>query len=219
MARNKHPEETKNLILETATWLFLEKGYDHTSIQDIIDNLGGLSKGAIYHHFKSKEEIMWAVGDRFYAGTEKSMKDVSAKKELNGRAKLKQMFYLSLFSEEQDRMFQMMPDMMKNSQLLVMYLRNSVQHEAPEMVQKILKEGIEDGSIQVEYPEELSEVLMLVANLWMNPTVYPTEPEDAIRKMKFFQYMMRQLGLDIIGDDMVERMDELLSIYEEHREK
>ena len=53
MARNKHPEETVNLILETATRLFMEKGYEHTSIQDIIDNLGGLSKGAIYHHFKS----------------------------------------------------------------------------------------------------------------------------------------------------------------------
>ena len=50
MARNKHPEETVNLILETAARLFMEKGYEHTSIQDIINNLGGLSKGAIYHH-------------------------------------------------------------------------------------------------------------------------------------------------------------------------
>ena len=64
MARNKHPEETVNLILEAATRLFMEKGYEHTSIQDIINNLGGLSKGAIYHHFKSKEDILEAVTDR-----------------------------------------------------------------------------------------------------------------------------------------------------------
>ena len=57
MARNKHPEETVNLILDVAFRLFMEKGYEHTSIQDIIDHLGGLSKGAIYHHFKSKEDI------------------------------------------------------------------------------------------------------------------------------------------------------------------
>ena len=61
MARNKYPEATKKLIIETAGRLFLEKGYEHTSIQDIIDNLGGLSKGAIYHHFKSKEEIIGEV--------------------------------------------------------------------------------------------------------------------------------------------------------------
>ena len=52
MARNKYPEQTVNKILDTAYRLFTEKGYERTSIQDIIDNLGGLSKGAIYHHFK-----------------------------------------------------------------------------------------------------------------------------------------------------------------------
>ena len=64
MARNKHPEETVNLILDVAFRLFMKKGYEHTSIQDIIDQLGGLSKGAIYHHFKSKEDILVAVTDR-----------------------------------------------------------------------------------------------------------------------------------------------------------
>ena len=47
MARNKNPEETVNRILDTAYRLFLEKGYEQTSIQDIINHLGGLSKGAI----------------------------------------------------------------------------------------------------------------------------------------------------------------------------
>lgn len=64
MARNKHPEETVSRILDVSFRLFMEKGYEHTSIQNIIDNLGGLSKGAIYHHFKSKEDILVAVTDR-----------------------------------------------------------------------------------------------------------------------------------------------------------
>ena len=58
MSRNKYPEETVERILDTAQRLFLEKGYEQTTIQDITDNLGGLTKGAIYHHFKSKEEII-----------------------------------------------------------------------------------------------------------------------------------------------------------------
>ena len=58
MARNKHPEETVNRIVDVASRLFLEKGYNQTSIQDIVDHLGSLSKGAIYHHFKSKLDIM-----------------------------------------------------------------------------------------------------------------------------------------------------------------
>ena len=41
MARNKYPEQTVELILETARRLFLEKGYEATTIQDIVDGLGG----------------------------------------------------------------------------------------------------------------------------------------------------------------------------------
>ena len=66
MARNKYPEITVEKILDAAQRLFLEKGYDNTTIQDIVDELGGLTKGAVYHHFKSKEEIMDAVGDRMF---------------------------------------------------------------------------------------------------------------------------------------------------------
>ena len=66
MARNKYPEVTEERILEAAQRLFLEKGYDNTTIQDIVDQLGGLTKGAVYHHFKSKEEILDEVSDRMF---------------------------------------------------------------------------------------------------------------------------------------------------------
>ena len=59
MARNKHPEETVAKILDVSMRLFTEQGYEHTTIQDIVDALG-MSKGAIYHHFKGKEEILLA---------------------------------------------------------------------------------------------------------------------------------------------------------------
>ena len=49
MARNKYPEVTVERILDVSQRLFLEKGYDNTTIQDIVDELGGLSKGAIYY--------------------------------------------------------------------------------------------------------------------------------------------------------------------------
>ena len=54
MARNKYPEITEKRILDAALKLFMEKGYEQTTIQDIVNELGDLSKGAVYHHFKSK---------------------------------------------------------------------------------------------------------------------------------------------------------------------
>ncbi len=67
MARNKYPEVTVDKILEVSERLFLEKGYDNTTIQNIVDELGGLTKGAVYHHFKSKEEIMDALGSKMFS--------------------------------------------------------------------------------------------------------------------------------------------------------
>lgn len=106
MARNKYPEETVARILDVSLKLFLEKGYENTTIQDIIDALGNLSKGAIYHHFKSKEDILEAVCDqRLFAGVEALMNEVVTDKRLNGREKLTRMFTASLQNTEQGKFF------------------------------------------------------------------------------------------------------------------
>ena len=83
MARNKYPEITEERILQAAERLFLEKGYDNTTIQDIVDALGDLTKGAVYHHFKSKEDIMEAVGDRMFVRNN-PFAEAAARKDLNG---------------------------------------------------------------------------------------------------------------------------------------
>ena len=83
MARNKYPEITEEKILDVAMRLFLEKGYDNTTIQDIVDGLGGLTKGAIYHHFKSKEEIIEALGDKLFFDNNPFV-TVQKQKSLNG---------------------------------------------------------------------------------------------------------------------------------------
>ena len=48
--------ETQDLIINTSFELFYEKGYNATSIPDIMKKTS-LSKGAFYHHFKNKHEI------------------------------------------------------------------------------------------------------------------------------------------------------------------
>lgn len=52
--------ETRERILEAAARLFTTKGYEATSVQEIAEALG-LSKAALYHHFRSKEEILYEI--------------------------------------------------------------------------------------------------------------------------------------------------------------
>ncbi len=49
-------------ILRTAARLFQQRGYDATSMSDVAAALK-LSKGGLYHHFKSKDEILFHLMD------------------------------------------------------------------------------------------------------------------------------------------------------------
>ena len=66
MPRNKYPEETVQKILDASLKLFLEKGYEETTVLDIISEMGGLTRGAFYHHFKSKEEVFDALCEKLF---------------------------------------------------------------------------------------------------------------------------------------------------------
>lgn len=153
MARNKHPEETVEKILDVASRLFLEKGYEHTSIQDIINNLGGLSKGAIYHHFKSKEDILIAVTDRMTMESNQGLAKIRDASAMNGKEKLQEIFKASINRPVQNDIFTVAPDFQNNPRLLDSLLRETVEVVAPYYILPIIKEGIEDGSIRTEFPE------------------------------------------------------------------
>ena len=154
MARNKHPEETVNLILDVATRLFMEKGYEHTSIQDIIDNLGGLSKGAIYHHFKSKEDILVAVTDRMTEESNRVLESIRDRTDLTGREKLKTIFKESILRPVQNDIFTTAPNLGNNPRLLYSIFSETVNEAAPGYIQPIIEQGIADGSIRAEYSAE-----------------------------------------------------------------
>ena len=53
----------RQAILDTAEALFFQRGYEETSVQDIL-NAMGLSKGGFYHHFESKMSVLEAVSAR-----------------------------------------------------------------------------------------------------------------------------------------------------------
>lgn len=213
MARNKYPEETVNLILDTATRLFVQKGYERTSIQDIINNLGGLSKGAIYHHFKSKEEILIAVTNKMTEVSNKMLFKIRNAPNMTGKEKLKKLLEDSLNRPVHDEIFSAAPNIKSSPALVSSILMESVETVAPEYVLPIIKQGIEDGSIQTEYPEELAELIMLVGNVWLDPMVFDDDPEKIYRKCVMYDKMLRGFGLDIVDDSMFERLHSLTEMY------
>ncbi|MEZ3434522.1 MAG: TetR/AcrR family transcriptional regulator [Lachnospiraceae bacterium] len=217
MARNKQPEETVNLILDVSFRLFMEKGYEHTSIQDIIDHLGGLSKGAIYHHFKSKEDILVAVTDRMTAESNQMLAEIRDRADLDGKEKLKRIFKDSINRPVQNDIFTIAPDFHSNSKLLFSLLHDTIENVAPNYILPILRQGIADGSIETDYPEQLAELILLAANVWMNPMIFDSSEEESFRKFMILGQMLKGFGLDIMDSEMLERLTELTAIYRKNK--
>src|SRR3954451_3005972 len=60
-------EATRRQLVEVATRLFTEQGYDDTSTEQVLRE-AGVSRGSLYHHFDSKERLFEAVVEHVEAG-------------------------------------------------------------------------------------------------------------------------------------------------------
>lgn len=213
MARNKYPEVTVERILDAAQHLFLEKGYDNTTIQDIVDELDGLTKGAVYHHFRSKEEIMDAVGDRMFRENNPFLA-VMERKDLNGLQKLREMVRRNQSDQARSKMNIESLPILKNPRVLAGMIESNRKVLTP-YFQKLIEEGNRDGSIRTEYAPELAELIPLLTSLWLAPTVYPATAEGMMRKFRFIREMLEKMGVPVLDDELMSMAEEYFQEIEE----
>lgn len=206
MARNKYPEITEERILDAAQRLFLEKGYESTTIQDIVDELGGLTKGAVYHHFKSKEEIMDAVGDRMFL-EHNPFEAVRGRSDLNGLEKLREAIRLNQADGARTTMTAQSIPLTRNPRVLVGMIDSNRRILTP-YFQELIEEGNRDGSIHTEYAKEIAELLPLLTSLWLLPSVFPATKEEMRRKFSFIGEMMEKMGVPLFDDTIQRLVDE-----------
>lgn len=74
--KSKDREERRNEFVGVAQKLFLEKGFDNTSVHDIVTTVG-VAQGTFYYHFASKREIVCAVTEKIVSGTQKRLSEIS----------------------------------------------------------------------------------------------------------------------------------------------
>jgi len=73
---------TREYIIDKAFELFLQHNYESVSISQIIESIG-MTKGAIYHHFSSKEDLFKAVIDKYLIFPDFTKENINSLSELN----------------------------------------------------------------------------------------------------------------------------------------
>ena len=218
MPRNKYPEETVQKILEVSLKLFMEKGYENTTVLDIVDHLGGLTRGAFYHHFKSKEEVIDALTDKMFRENNPFEK-VRQEKGLNGLQKLQMIMNDTTVESDYRKISAQAVSLLENPKFLAEFIEGNKKVLVP-AYQELIEEGIEDGSIQNEYPKQTAEILSFLTNFWMVPTVFPFTPKEGVARLKMVKEISAFLGVPIIDDELLEKLERSIEeLGEEEQEK
>ncbi|KJR97461.1 MAG: hypothetical protein VR65_24125 [Desulfobulbaceae bacterium BRH_c16a] len=177
----KKAEERREEIIEAASELFLVKGYDRTTMKDVMGQLQ-IAKGTIYHYFKSKEELLDAVLDSLVASLVRQMQEILDRSQGNALERLR---YLILNSAAADSHDQEMLDNLHrpgNAGMHIRLLAKLISLQAP-LYGKLIRQGCDEGIFSTRYPLESAELILAAIQFLTDMGIYPWTEEQLTRRI------------------------------------
>jgi len=210
MKKKLTPQERKSQIIQTSLQLFAVKGYENTTVNNIIEG-AGISKGGFYHHYNSKEALLEDIVQMLIGDVAAIFEEVVARDDLSALEKTNE-YIRRVNTYKGDKMVEVAAFLSelysggKNVLLESKIYDFARKHVAPVMKQIILQ-GVEEGSFKTEFPEEAAETyvkLFIMQQQEISDLFYEAlhERDEEIletikRKYKFFQKLLEDiLGLE-----------------------
>ena len=160
VGNSKEAEERKKEILDVAEELFTAKGYESTSTTDILERVG-IARGTLYYHFKSKEEILDALIERIIQGMVNNIRLALSDKS----TALQKLISFVGAMKVDSAIGKEITDYAHKPQNALMHqkIQNSLLEVLTPIAAEIIKEGIKEGIVSTDYPEEAAEILCAAA--------------------------------------------------------
>ncbi len=156
---NKHEqrsEETRSRILKAAEVCFAQSGYDGTSVAQICQ-AAGVSKGALYHHFSSKEELYLALMHNDLAGKKALFGEaVAAGRDCRDRLRRLTAVFFDLPRQSREVARLVRRDINIFGEPARDELVRAYQSSLPELIEGVIRDGIRDGELAPADPRLLS---------------------------------------------------------------
>ena len=189
----KEAKERRNEILDAAERLFGTKGYDHTSTNDILNEVG-IARGTLYYHFKSKEDILDAMIERITQRLIARARGIARQKEVP----FLQRFTLVIGALNVDG------PLGNEIMELVHKPQNALMHQKMQermlsgvnpLITELVEEGIESGFFKTDYPAESVEMMMLYSNTAFDALAEHSGEEQHKKIDAFIYNVERLLGM------------------------
>ena len=184
----------KEQILDISFSLFWEKGYDNTSISDILSKLD-IARGTLYYHFESKEAIMDAIIERSAKKIVEEAQSIVLKKELPVYEKI-----FALFSSTSMKRLSggnLMIDYMNQPQNALFHEKSNISfiQKITPILGDIIKEGVEEGIFHNAFPYESAELILVMIIGFIDVHYENMDKKDLERRTESLLYNIeRMLG-------------------------
>jgi AcrR family transcriptional regulator len=152
----------RNEILDVAQHLVYTKGYEQMTIQDMLDALQ-ISKGAFYHYFRSKQELLDAMIEHMIVEGVNFILPIIQDPDLNALQKLQRYFdtVARWKNARRDYLMAIMRVWYADHNAIVRQkmIAAAIQRISPYFTQ-IIHQGMREGLFAPHYPDQVSEVVM-----------------------------------------------------------
>ncbi|MBG9452965.1 TetR family transcriptional regulator [Lysinibacillus sphaericus] len=191
----KEAMERRNEILDVADELFGQKGFDGTSTNDILEKVG-IARGTLYYHFKSKEDIMDALIERYNARILGAANEIAANKSIPVNERIiRVVMALNISSGNGKEIIEHIHK--PQNALMHQKIQKVIMNGLPPILTEIIREGIVQGLFSTPYPYECMEMIVAYTNtVFDDDMVDMTDEERASRIPAFVFNVERLLGVE-----------------------
>lgn len=172
----------RNQILQVSQELFNTKGFQDTSINDIMKKVGA-AKSGFYYYFKTKEQILDALVEQNIDDIVNAMLLINKDLSLNALDKLKIMLSEEIKTNLQNSTPSNHLHNIKNVDMHQKILIAMVKKLSP-IMSKVIKQGMQEGIFKVSHPLEVSEILIAGIHFILDSGIFKWTKEQYFQKIK-----------------------------------
>ena len=181
----------KDFILDTAQELFMEQGFDQTSISQILEATQ-IARGTLYYYFSSKEEIMDAIIERTIERAFTASQAFADNRELTVLERLVgSMAALNLNRQEGEEVLLHLNQ--PQNALLHEKTNQILLERAPQILLPIIQDGIAAGDMKTDYPYESLEMILTYSLQAFGSSFQALPPEKQQQKLQAFLYLLETI--------------------------
>lgn len=195
--------ERQQEILDVALSLFYTHGYETTSIQHIIDQIG-IAKGTFYHYFSSKTDLLDALIDHLISSTLEQVEPVLDDPNLDALQKLHQ-FFLSLESwklENKDFLIDILRAWYSDNNIIFRTrLEKAQMQNLAVKFARIIEQGCQEGLFSATHPHEMSQIILAIMQDFshklldsiLQPHKNDVQPPEISQLVRIYQQSIEKL--------------------------